>query len=93
MTYHNIEVIITKDEERVKLKGQVDNIFENENPIITIFEKEGNLRAIQTPPYSYSEKLSKFIEKIGNLQLAAYSMKEYRPRNFSININVGEAKE
>ena len=90
MTYHNIEVIVTRDKEKVKLTGQVDNIRYG-NPRVTIFEKEGNLGAIQNPPYDM--KLSEFVYEMRILLEGAYSFKELRPMNFSMNIKIGEAKE
>jgi len=90
MTYQDIEVIVTKDEKKVKLTGQVNNIH-YENPIVTIFGKEGNIGTFQTPPYSM--KLSKLMYELGIIQSAAYSFKEFRPTKFSISINVGEAKK
>lgn len=91
MTYQNIEVKIKEGEQEMILKGQVDNIHEYGNPAVTIFDREGNIGATRTPPYSM--KLSKFMEELWTLQSAAYSMKEYRPMNFSLSINVGKDKE
>ncbi|MCL5018163.1 MAG: hypothetical protein M1416_00135 [Candidatus Pacearchaeota archaeon] len=90
MVYHNIEVIITRDKEQMRLSGQVNNI-QYGNPEVTIFEKEGNIGATQTPPYNM--KLSEFMYELETQLSGAYSFKEFRPMKFSMSINIGEAKE
>lgn len=92
LTYHNIEVIVTEDEKKLKLKGEIyGDIHEYGNPKVTIFDKEGDIGATQTPPYSM--KLSEFMYELEIIQSSAYSFKELRPMNFSMNIKIGEAKE
>jgi len=92
MTYHDIEIIVTEDEKKLELAGQLyGDIHEYGNPKVAIFKKEGNLGATQTPPYSM--KLSEFIYEMRILLESAYSFKEFRPMNFSMNIKIGESKK
>jgi hypothetical protein len=96
MSLHNIEAIITKDKKEIlKIKGQVHGLKECGNPKVIIYEKDGTEKNTLGSDFGICTdmKLSEFLEHLSLGLVSAYSMRDYRPAEYSTSIKMEKVKE